>query len=83
MNETTQLEEIKIGTLLFNKRFNLVGRVDRVIADIYYSVDSDDEYYWTTDEIVVIGEKEFLARRLKNDERMGGAPDSEEWEPFK
>lgn len=82
-------KEIKIGTLLFNTRYNIVGVVNEIYNrggfdnyNLWYGVDNDDDYYWISAEVKVIDEKEFLFRKLKNDERMG-CEDEDNWIPFK
>jgi hypothetical protein len=81
-------KEIKVGTKLFNCRYNIVGIVNEIYDKgfdgvTWYGVDEDSEYFWVPDEIRIIDDKEFLARKLKNTERMGADPDAQTFIPFK
>jgi hypothetical protein len=59
---------LPIGTLLFHRQCKKIGTiVSYSYGRAYYQVDSDNDFYWSPDDVDVINEEEALFLKLKYD----------------
>jgi hypothetical protein len=58
-------EMLPVGTILFHLKKKKVGTVIRHYKGIWYDVDNDAQFFWHSNEVKEITEKEAFLYRIK------------------